>query len=432
MTLDAGSQTIARITRRLIPFLCLLFIVNYLDRTNVAMAKLRLSSDLQLDDAAYGWGTGLFFIGYFLFEVPSNLILRKVGARIWIARIMITWGFLSAAMMFTRGPASFALLRFILGVAEAGFFPGILLYLTYWIPARKRARILALFLTSTAVSGLIGNPLGGALMKLNGIAHLHGWQWLFLIEGIPPILLGIGILMFPLLPDSPAQADWLTPTQRQWISDELSRDDSHAQISHVSDLFAAARDSRLWLLSLIYFMLIMGLYGFIYWLPTMVKSMTGVSDAKVGLLSAIPYAVAVIGMVLIGRHADRVGGRRRHVAVCAAVGAIGILLLIPFATKSPHPVAGLISLCVAALGIFATLGPFWTIPTRYLRGAAAAGGIAIINSTGALAGFVAPTIMGWAKSTRGSLAIGLLVVAVSLVLGAIFVLQVPHTADGRE
>jgi ACS family tartrate transporter-like MFS transporter len=424
----ADTGVVAKIIRRLIPLLCLLFIVNYLDRTNVAMAKLQMLADAGLTQATYGLGAGLFFIGYFIFEVPSNLILEKVGARRWIARIMITWGLISAAMMFTRGPWSFYTLRFTLGVAEAGFFPGIVLYLTYWVPAKQRAKTLAAFLTSTALSGVIGNPLAGALMKLDGLAGLHGWQWLFLLEGIPPVLLGIAILILPLLPDRPSEARWLSASERQWIEDELARDGVHPQVHHVADLRIAASDERLWLLAGIYFLLIMGLYGFIYWLPTLVKNLTGESNFNVGLISAIPYIIAAMTMVVIGIHADRSSGRRWHVSICALIGAAGVTLV----TQCHQPLSGMFALCVAAIGIFGTLGPFWTIPTRFLQGTAAAGGIAIVNSVGALAGFVAPYVIGWTYDRTGRFTLGLLIVAASLVGGAVAVQAVPRTADATS
>jgi ACS family tartrate transporter-like MFS transporter len=424
----AGQTAVDTILWRLIPFLCVLFIVNYLDRTNIAMAKLRMLGDLNLSEEAYGFGAGLFFVGYFLFEVPSNLILHKVGARRWIARIMISWGILSAAMLLTRGPASFYALRFLLGVAEAGFFPGIVFYLSFWIPARQQARVLAVFLTSTAVSGLIGNPLAGWLMQLDGIGGLHGWQWLFLAEGLLPVALGIAILLFPLLPDRPAEALWLTLEQRQWVQRQMHLDGVGPEMDHIADLRAAAADRRLWLLCIIYFLLIMGLYGFIYWVPSIVKSLTGAADTRVGVLSGIPYLVATIAMVLIGIHTERTGGCRGHVAVCAATAALGIVLL----TAARGPVGGMAALCLAAVGIFGALGPFWAMPTRFLRGRAAAGGIAIINSAGALAGYPAPAIMGWSRTHTHHFTLGLLLIAASLAAGALLVLRVPRALDATR
>lgn len=426
-----GPVVVRRIISRLIPFLCLLFIVNYLDRTNVAMAKLRMLSDTGMDDAAYGLGAGLFFIGYFIFEVPSNLLLERIGARRWIARIMVTWGAVSAAMMFVQGPISFYVMRFLLGVAEAGFFPGIVLYLTYWVPSDKRAKVLAAFLTSTALSGVIGSPLAGALMKLEGVAGLHGWQWLFLLEGLAPVALGFVVLL--VLPDKPADARWLTTAEKAWIEAELHRDASEAQHHTVAQLGHALRDARLWLLSAIYFLLIMGLYGFVYWSPTIVKQAMEygqgtpeASDLAVGIWSALPFTVAAVSMVLIGEHSDRRGEHRWHVTCCAMLAAGGVALL----TRCHEVVTVLPVLSLAAVGIFGSLGPFWALATRFLRGSAAAGGIAIVNSIGALAGFVAPWLIGLAKRSTGSYANGLMVVSASLVCGGLLVLCV-HAGAGR-
>jgi MFS transporter, ACS family, tartrate transporter len=422
----AEAAIIARIVRRLIPFLCLLFVINYLDRTNVAMAKLKMLQDTGINEAAYGLGAGLFFIGYFLFEVPSNLILERVGARRWMARIMITWGLISAAMMFVTGKQSFYALRFLLGLAEAGFFPGIVLYLTYWIPARKRASVLAAFLTSTAISGILGNPLAGVLMKMEGIGGLHGWQWLFLIEGIAPVILGV--VVWRILPDRPRDAKWLSADEAQWVETEVARDAGAGEHHHVAELKHALADWRLWLLSALYFMLIMGLYGFVYWVPTIIKSVTEVSDLMIGLLSAIPFIVAAVSMVIIGGHADRRSERRWHVAVSAVVAAGGVVLV----TRCHTTGTVMIALCLAAIGIWGSLGPFWALSTRFLRGGAAAGGIAIVNSIGGLAGFVAPSAIGWAKQTTGRFTGGLLVVAVALVCGAVLVLCVPAGVDRKS
>jgi ACS family tartrate transporter-like MFS transporter len=414
----------SRVHRRLIPFLCLLFIVNYVDRTNVAMAKLTMLPDAHLTETAYGFGAGLFFIGYFFFELPSNLILHRVGARKWIARIMITWGLCASAMLLTRSPHTFYALRFLLGVAEAGFFPGIVFYLTHWIPAPRRARTLALFFTSVVVSGVIGNPVAGALMKLDGLASLHGWQWLFLAEGIPPIILGIAILTANLLPEHPDNAGWLSPDQRNWLNAELAQESEHAHFTHVSEL-RLAFDKRLLLLSLNYFCIVVGVYAFVYWMPTFIKIQTASSDVVVGLLSAIPYACAAIGMVVIGSHSDRSGHRRRHVALSAVAGSIGLIGV----ALTHNPITAIVFLSVAATGIYSTLGPFWAIPTRYLRGTAAAGGLAIINSIGNLGGFTGPYIVGFAKDRTGSLAAGFLVSAASLAAAAILVLCIPPSAD---
>ncbi|HEX3356802.1 MAG TPA: MFS transporter [Tepidisphaeraceae bacterium] len=418
------DRIIATIIRRLMPFLCLLFIVNYLDRTNVAMAKLQMLADTGISNRTYGLASGMFFIGYFIFEVPSNLILQRVGARIWITRIMLTWGLISGAMMFVRGPQSFYGLRFLLGAAEAGFFPGIVLYLTYWIPSRRRASVLATFLTATAVSGIVGNPLAGVLMKMEGIANLHGWQWLFLLEGIIPVLLGI--ITWFILPDRPSQARWLTAAEKEILENELARETQHSQ-HHVAEMRDALADSRLWLLSVIYFMIIMGLYGFVYWVPSIIKSVTAVSDLQIGFLSAIPSIVGAVTMVLIAHHADRHNERRWHVATTAIIAACGVVLI----TRCHSTVPTMFALSLAAIGIFGSLGPFWALATRFLRASAAAAGIAIVNSVGALAGFVAPYAIGWLKDTTGGYS-GLLIVAAALACGAVLVLCIPRAVDRAE
>jgi MFS transporter, ACS family, tartrate transporter len=412
-----NPELIRRIVRRLIPFLCLLYVVNYLDRTNVAMAKLQMLGDTGISEYAYGVGAGLFFLGYFLFEVPSNLILEKVGARIWLTRIMVTWGLISGAMMFVRGPQSFYALRFLLGLAEAGFFPGIVLYLTYWIPSSRRAGVIAAFLTSTAISGIVGNPLAGLLMKMNGIAGLHGWQWLFVIEGIIPVALSGLSIMF--LTDRPEHAKWLDADEVAWINAQLEREHASRESHHIAEMKTALRGGRLWHLSVLYFMLVMGFYGFIFWVPTILKSVERLTDLQVGIYSAIPYLVAAISMVVIGWNVDRTNERRAHIAACALIAAAGIAI-IPVCHSLPSALA---AMCLAAIGIWGSLGPFWALVTRFLRGTAAAGGIAIINSIGALAGFVAPIAIGKARNA------GLLLVAAALVCGAMLVMLTPRAVD---
>jgi ACS family tartrate transporter-like MFS transporter len=334
---------------------------------------------------------------------------------------MITWGICSAAMMLTNSARTFCALRFLLGIAEAGFFPGVVLYLTHWIPADRRSRTMALFFTSITISGAIGNPLAGGLMQLDGISHLHGWQWLFLLEGIPPVMLGIAILAANLLPEQPADAGWLTPPQRQWLQTELAPANDEPGITPITEL-RDAMDGRLLLLSLIYFLIVMGVYGFVYFMPTLIKSATGDSDARVGLWAGVPYVFAAISMVVIGSHADRCRQRRWHVAGCAMLGAIGLAVV----AESSHSAAGtIIWLVIAAVGIYGQLGPYWSIPTRYLRGTAAAGGIAVINCIGNLGGFVAPSVIGWAKNATGNLTAGMLVAAGSLAAAAVLVLCVP-------
>jgi len=418
---DAAAQrALAKATRRLIPFLFLLYVVAYLDRINVGFAALQMKQDIGLSDRAYGLGAGIFFLGYFLLEIPSNLILERVGARLWIARIMVSWGALSAATMLVRGPASFHVLRFLLGAAEAGFFPGVILYLTYWFPAAERARAVARFMTATAIAGVIGGPVSGALLSLHGSAGLAGWQWLFLVEGVPAIVLGLVVLV--ALPDRPADAAWLTPEQRIRLAALVDREARERAEVHGESLRAALANGRLWLLALLYFVLVVGLYGLSLWLPEIVKSLAGWSNFAVGLATVVPYLVAAIAMVLIGADSDRRAERRWHVALPAFAGALGLML----ASQARAPALALAAFSLAAAGIFGAFGPFWAMPTAFLGGTAAAGGIALINSIGNLGGFVGSSLIGLVRDTTQSFAGGLLALATSLLAAGLLALSVPE------
>jgi ACS family tartrate transporter-like MFS transporter len=404
------TSALDKATRRLIPFMFLLYVVAYLDRINVGFAALQMRRDLGFSEAVYGLGAGIFFVGYFLFEVPSNLILVRVGARRWIARIMITWGLVSSATMLVRDPPAFYALRFLLGLAEAGFFPGMILYLTYWFPADVRARAVARFMTATAVAGVVGGPLSGALLTLDGLGGLRGWQWLFLLEGLPAVALGVVVLW--RLPDGPGDAAWLSPGERRALAGRLGREQVAG--GHVATLREAVGDGRVWVLALLYFVLVNGFYGVSLWLPQIVQGFSGASDLVVGVVSAVPYAVAAVGMVAAGAHSDRTGERRRHVAVAALVGAAGLVLAAWLAS----PPAALAALSLAALGIWSTLGPFWAMPTAMLRGTAAAAGIALVNSFGNLGGFAGPWLLGLVKEATGGFAWGLVTLAAGLVVAA--------------
>jgi D-galactonate transporter len=405
----------AKVSWRLVPFLFLCYVVAYLDRVNVGFAKLQMMSDLRLSETVYGLGAGIFFIGYFLFEVPSNVILAKTGARIWIARIMITWGLISGAMMFVNTPTMFYVMRFFLGVAEAGFFPGVILYLTYWFPAARRGRIVALFMSAIALTGVIGGPLSGWIMQsMAGRNGLAGWQWLFLLEGIPSVIVGIWVLFY--LDDSVRKAQWLSEDEKRLLERNLAQED---QTKVHLPLAKTLASGPVWLFAAIYFCAIMGLYGISFWLPQLIKN-TGVKDVvNVGLLTAIPYGCAAFGMVLLARHSDRTGERRWHLALSSFAGAAG---LAASALLSSSTLYSMIALSVATTGILATLPLFWTLPTGYLTGVAAAAGIALINSIGNLAGFVSPYMVGAIKDATQSTSIGMYVLAASLVLGGVLVL----------
>ncbi|MDC8758056.1 MFS transporter [Janthinobacterium fluminis] len=413
--MGSGENAIyAKVSRRLVPFLFLCYVVAYLDRVNVGFAKLQMQADLHFSDTVYGLGAGIFFIGYFLFEVPSNLLLTKTGARIWIARIMVTWGLISSAMLFVDNAATFYLLRFLLGVAEAGFFPGIILYLTYWYPAQRRARIVALFMSAVAVAGIVGGPLSGWIMQaFAGRAGLAGWQWLFLLEGLPSVLVGVWTLYY--LDDGIRAAAWLTEEEKSVLERGIAAEARGKPAMKLGQVFSSA---RVWLLALVYFCFVMGLYGVSFWLPQLIKS-TGVKDVlDVGLLTAIPYTVAALTMVLVARHSDRTGERRWHTAWSAVAGCAGLIVSTIYADDT---VIAMVALSVGTAGILSTLPLFWSLPTALLTGTAAAAGIAMINSIGNLAGFASPYLVGAIKDATHSTATGMYLLAASLLLGGMLV-----------
>jgi ACS family tartrate transporter-like MFS transporter len=416
VTIEASA--LRKVRWRLIPFLFVLYIVAYLDRVNVGFAAIDMNRDLGFSAAVYGLGSGLFFLSYTLFEIPSNLILARIGVRIWIARIMFTWGVFATAMIFVNDAAMFYVLRLLLGVAEAGFFPGVILYLTHWFPARERARAIGLFMTATAMAGVIGAPISSALLQFDGAWGLRGWQWLFLVEGLPAILLAPVVLRY--LTERPADATWLTGEERDWLRREM--DAEHADTSHaIVTLRGALGSARLWIVSLPYFCIVIAFYGISFWLPQIVQASSGLSSATIVLLTAIPYVSATIGMVIIGSRSDRTGERRWHVAVPCLIGATGFVLTV---LAPATPGFALATVSVAAFGIWGTLGPFWTLPTAFLRGTGAAGGIALVNSIGNVGGFVGPLLMGWIREWTGGFTAGLLTLAAILVLAAALVLSV--------
>jgi ACS family tartrate transporter-like MFS transporter len=410
------STLFSKISRRLLPFLFILYVASYLARVNVGFAGLSMKRDLELAGLTaerFGLGLGLFFIGYLLFEIPSNLILEKVGARKWIARIMLTWGLVAMAMALVRGPRSFYLLRILLGVAEAGFFPGVILYLTYWYPPSRRARAVATFMIATAVSLVAGALVSALILRLDGVANLHGWQWLFILEGLPSTILAVFVFFF--LPDGPADAHWMTDADRTALADTFTREHAAAK-HHVADLFNALFHARVWLLTGVYFMVALGMYCVGLWLPLLLSAAwPGHSDKTYTLLSAIPYAVAAIGMVIIARSSDRTGDRRWHAAFClfgSAIGAAG-------AAASHQPALTLASFSLVALGIWGAIGPFWAMPGAFLAGTGAAGGIALINSVGNLGGFLGPYIFGYVKQHTGSFTAALWILAALLTSGGL-------------
>jgi ACS family tartrate transporter-like MFS transporter len=385
-----------------------------------------MNEGLGFSDTIYGIGAGIFFIGYFIFEIPSNLIMEKVGARIWIARIMLTWGIISSAMFLVSGETSFYILRFLLGVAEAGFFPGMILYLTYWFPARERARRVALFMTAIPISGVFGSPLSGAILTLDGFAGLAGWQIMFLAEGIPAVLLGIVVLRF--LPDGPDEAGWLETEERSWLRGALERENRIKSEHGEYTTRQALTNGKVWLLSAIYFGVVTSVYGVSLWLPLIIEDLSGFGTFAVGLLGAIPYLAGAIGMVLFAQHSDATGERRWHVAVAAFIATVGLVLT--GATASP--VVEMAALTLAALGIYSTLATFWSLPTAFLSGTAAAAGIALINSVGNLGGFVGPYVVGFLSDATGSFYAGLLLLAVLILVAGVLALAVRHERSLEE
>ena len=414
-----ADSAMSKARHRLIPFLFVLYLVAYLDRINVGFASLQMNRELGLSEGVFGLGAGLFFLGYSIFEVPSNLILERVGARVWIARIMISWGVVAMAMIAVRGAASFFAIRFILGLAEAGFFPGIILYLTFWFPPREQARAVALFMTATALAGLIAGPVSGALLELHGLAGLSGWQWLFILEGLPAVILGILVLRY--LPDGPDEAAWLEVDERAALLLRLESERGCSTQKRQRSLREAISNSTVWILSLVYFAIVFGLYGVTFWLPQIIQSFGNRSDFGIGMLSAVPFFGAAVAMVFVGRASDLSGERRWHLAVCAAVGAVGLTL----ASTTHSPFLSLGALSIAAAGIWGTFGPFWAMPPEFLSGTAAAGAIALINSIGNLGGFAGPYVVGMVKQTTHSFAGGMLVMAVSLVAAGMIALTLP-------
>lgn len=418
--LDA-APALAKARRRLIPFLFLLYIVAYLDRINVGFAALQMNEALGFSSSVYGFGAGIFFLSYVLFEVPSNVILARVGARIWIARIMITWGIVSSAMMFVRGAAGFYALRFLLGLAEAGFFPGIIYYLTRWFPARERGRAIAAFMTATLAAGVIGGPISGTLLSLHGAGGLAGWQWLFLLEGIPAIVLGLVVLR--TLTERPDDAAWLTAPERAALIAAVHADERGSTAD--TSAWSALRSGRTWLLAIVYFTIPVTLYGIGFFLPQMLKTASGGSDFVVGLMSAIPYAAGAIAMVAVGRHSDRTRERRWHVLVPALVCAAGVVM----STASLGAAWSVFTLSVAMIGLASMFGPFWALATATLHGVGAAAAIAFINSMGNTGGFVGPYLLGAVNDATHRFTAGLFVIAAMLVVCGALVLLIREDAD---
>jgi MFS transporter, ACS family, tartrate transporter len=415
LTSTVGASAIRRVRRRLIPFLALLYFVAYLDRFNVGFAALQMNETLGFSGSVYGLGAGIFFIAYFLFEVPSNLILSRVGARTWIGRIAILWGVVSMAMMLVTDVRSFYAMRFLLGAAEAGFFPGVIYYFTQWFPAQERARAVAQFSTASMAAGIVGGPLSGLLLSMRGAAGLDGWQWLFLVEGMPAVALGM--FAFWYLTDRPEDARWLPDDERRWLIERLRRERHTSPHAQASALKTGLLDPAVWRFAAALFFIVTSGYGFSFFLPQIVRRLSGSSDLIVGLLTAIPFAAAACTMVIVASHSDRTGERRRHVTASASVAATGLFA----STLTESPGLSLLALSIAAMGLYSYTPPFWSMPTAFLRGPAAAAGVAFINAIGNLGGFTGPYLMGWLQDVTGDFLTGLRVLAAAAVVSAMLI-----------
>ncbi|MBB3015218.1 MFS transporter [Cupriavidus alkaliphilus] len=418
------TRTYAKVVKRLIPFLMLCYLGAYLDRVNVGFAKLQMLSDLQFSETVYGLGAGIFFLGYFIFEVPSNVILHRVGAKRWLARIMLTWSVISACFAFVTTPTQFYVLRFLLGVAEAGFAPGVILYMTYWFPSERRAKALSMFFMAIPLAGIVGGPLSGWIMHaFHGVSDLAGWKWLFLIEALPSLCLGVAILYY--LDNGIDQAHWLTDAEKALLKRNIEGDNAQ-KMEHMS-IRSFMADRRLWLMAAIYFCVVLGQYGLTFWLPTIIRK-AGVADPLwVGIYTALPYLCAIVALPLVGMSADRRRERRFHLIVPMVVAAAGFATLPLLGSVS----ASLVCLCIAAAGILASSSQFWALPTALLGGMSAAAGIAAVNCVANLAGFFSPAIVGWLNDLTGKSTAGLAFISATVVFGAVLVLMVPARSVNR-
>ena len=428
-TKEFGEQVMRKVSWRLIPLMMLLFFLAFVDRVNVGFAALTMNKDLGLSASIFGTGAGIFFVGYCLFEVPSNVILDKLGARKWLARIMVTWGLISAGMAFTQGPKSFYVLRFLLGMAEAGLFPGLILYLTYWFPASYKGKIIGAFMTAIPMSSVIGAPISGWLLGVTGWG-MTGWQWMFVLEGIPSVI--VGIFVFFGMTDKPQKAAWLTEDEKDWLVRVLDNERRTRESVHHFTLREALTYPRVIALGVIHAGMQVALYGFNFWVPTIVKGLGGgglLTNVQVGFLAMIPYACGAAAMILWGRHSDRTGERTWHVALAGICGGVG-LACSGFLGGSPT--LGLAALSLASIGIMAMYPTFWTLPTSLLSGRAAAGGIALISAIGNMLAYFGPSVMGYLRDLTKSYTYGLLALAAGIVLSAIGTLILGHNPALEE
>jgi len=422
--MDIEKRTLRKITWRIVPFIMILYLIAYIDRVNIGFAAITMKEDLGFTASILGFGAGIFFLGYFLFEVPSNIILHRIGARIWITRVMITWGIIAGGMAFVESSTSFYVMRFLLGVAEAGFFPGIILYLSYWFPARNRAGVIALFMAAAPIATAIGSPISAALLEMHGILGLAGWQWMFLIEAFPAVILGVVVFFY--MTDRPEKATWLKQDEREWLVHTMQLENAGKDKQQHHSIIRGLANPRVLALAMVYFGTSAGLYTLGIWAPQIIKEL-GVSSMTVGLLNAIPPVVSVIAMILWSRHSDKTNERTWHVALACLIAATGLVI-----AASTNSMLGLIaSLTIVNVGISCSKPPLWSMPTVFLSGTAAATGIATINSIGNLGGFAGPAMIGWVKDQTGSFTGGLYFVAGLLILSTILTLILSFTQKNK-
>jgi len=418
---DTLTPVYRKVTLRLIPFLFICYLFNYIDRVNIGLAKLYMLHDLGMSEQVYGFAAGIFFVGYLAFGVPSNLMLQRLGARRWIGVMMVLWGICSASLALTKTPAMFYTIRFLTGSAEAGFFPGIVLYLTRWFPRAQHGRVMAIFMSAIPISGVVSGPVSGWILGhfASGQGGLHSWQWLFLVQGLPTILLGS--LVWLVLSDGIEQAPWLSNPEKRELRQAMEVDEARRSAGAADSFGAVLRNPAIWMLGLLYFCIQSGVYAINFWLPTIIRS-SGESDPFIiGLMSAVPYLCAAIFMLFAGRSADRRQERRWHLAVPMMLGAVGLLI----AAMAHGPVMSLFGMTLATMGALTGLPMFWPLTNSYLTAAAAAGGLALINSTGGFAGFVSPYLVGWVKDATGATEPALCMLAGLMALGTILILRVP-------
>jgi MFS transporter, ACS family, tartrate transporter len=405
-------RTIAKVSWRLLPLVALAYCIAYIDRSNISFAALTMNKDLGFSAYIYGWGAGIFFFGYFLFEIPSNLVLEKIGARIWIARIMITWGIISALTAFVTGPRSFLIVRFLLGAAEAGFFPGMILYFTYWFPSQYRGRVISTLFIAQPVANALASIVSAAILEMDGILGIKGWQWIFIIEAVPAVLLGL--VIFRVMTDRPARADWLADEERTWLQARIDGENREVESAGHLTLMRALGDPRVVALSMIYLMSVTANYGIVFFMPQIIKGI-GLSNMMTGLASSVPYIIGTIGLIVWGWSSDRYKERRWHLIVASTLGALGLA----FAAWSGASYWALLGMSAATVGIYGSRAAFWPMPSIFLTGTAAAGAIALINATGNLGGYFGPFIVGWIKDSTKSFEAGLYFLAACSLIAAI-------------